>query len=426
MNTFDYLLTHPPFILYPPRPSHFRTAAIVHFYWTYHYMRLGERKSAITQAVSKSRTALEEAYRNYSKKKEDGNNSDSDTSTTGDNSDLHPTPTLSPLYRGSFISFGHVDFLLTLNRKIPKIRAGKSARESVVPNIAYNEVARLNEDAASLVVTQILSQSASKKRKSRRSENNDINNNGGLLVDFSQQPQHQQYDNVTSPLITNNRLPSSQDDTGELERELFQNEHQLPGAGYNINGIPQQNKRRRQSPNSTVQQYVDHNRQLQGVVNNQARDVQILQDECRKLTVEKEKDKKIIENVTRDRNKWIQYGQSKTDLADKLFESGNKMRERLKLYTQQTDNDSRKPAPTTSSSGEEVVDLTDGDVENAEEMAKLRKQLVIYKSRADFYQKETEAKKVQIDNLMQEKSRFEDRVRDLEQAQLEGDDILQF
>jgi hypothetical protein len=313
-----------------------------------------------------------------------------------------------------------------LNRKIPKIRAGKSARESVVPNIAYNEVARLNEDAASLVVTQILSQSASKKRKSRRSENNDINNNGGLLVDFSQQPQHQQYDNVTSPLITNNRLPSSQDDTGELERELFQNEHQLPGAGYNINGIPQQNKRRRQSPNSTVQQYVDHNRQLQGVVNNQARDVQILQDECRKLTVEKEKDKKIIENVTRDRNKWIQYGQSKTDLADKLFESGNKMRERLKLYTQQTDNDSRKPAPTTSSSGEEVVDLTDGDVENAEEMAKLRKQLVIYKSRADFYQKETEAKKVQIDNLMQEKSRFEDRVRDLEQAQLEGDDILQF
>jgi hypothetical protein len=33
---------------------------------------------------------------------------------------------------------------------------------------------------------------------------------------------------------------------------------------------------------------------------------------------------------------------------------------------------------------------------------------------------------VQIDNLMQEKSRFEDRVRDLEQAQLEGDDILQF
>jgi hypothetical protein len=400
-------------------------------------MRLGEKKSAITQAVSKSKNALEEAYRNYSKKKEDDNNSDSDsdTTTTSDNSNLNPTTTLSPLYRGSFISFGHIDFSFTTTRKIPKIRAGKSARESVVPNIPYNEVARLNEDAASLVVTQILTQSASKKRKSRRSENNDTNNNGGLLVDFSQQPQqYQQYqhNNVTSPLMTINRLPSSQDDTGELERELLQNEQQLPAAACNVNGIPQQNKRRRQSPNSTdfnrrLQQYVDHNRQLQDQVNNQARDIQILQNECRKLIGEKEEDKKINENVTRDRNKWMQYGQSKKAEVTRLFEAGNKMHERLKLYKEQADNHSRKPAPTTSpSSREGVVDLTDGDVENGEEMAKLRKQLDIYKSRSNFYQKETEAKKVQIDNLMQEKSRFEDRVRDLEQAQLEGGDMLQF
>ena len=386
-------------------------------------MRLGEKKSAITQAVSKSKNALEEAYRNYSKKKEDDNNSDSDSTAASDNSNIDLTTTLSPLYRGSFISFGHVDFLLTLHRKIPKIRANKSARESVVPNIAYNEVARLNEDAASLILTQ----STSKKRKASRSEDNDTNNNGGLLADFSQQPQqYQQYQhhNVTSPLITNNRLPSSQDDTGELERELFQVDQQ-------INGIPQQNKRRRQSPNGTdvnrrLQQYVDRNRQLQGQVQYQARDIKILQDECRKLTGEKEVQKKLVEKITRDRNKWMQYGHSKKAEVARAVELGSKMQERLKVHIQKADNNSRKPAPATSPSQEEVVDLTDSDVENGEELAKLRKQLAIYESRAKFYQKDTEAKKVQIDNLMQEKSRFEDRVRDLEQAQLEGGDMLQF
>jgi len=69
---------------------------------------------------------------------------------------------------------------------------------------------------------------------------------------------------------------------------------------------------------------------------------------------------------------------------------------------------------------------------NSTELDRLRREVMIYKSRADFYKEETESKKRQIDNLMDEKSRFgEDRVQELEDAQLslestDGGDLLQF
>jgi len=70
-----------------------------------------------------------------------------------------------------------------------------------------------------------------------------------------------------------------------------------------------------------------------------------------------------------------------------------------------------------SSLREGVVNFTDG---NTEEIAKLQQVFKQLKSSAVFYKKGNEVKMVQIENLMQEKSRFEDRVRELEGAQLDG------
>jgi hypothetical protein len=55
------------------------------------------------------------------------------------------------------------------------------------------------------------------------------------------------------------------------------------------------------------------------------------------------------------------------------------------------------------------------------ELDKVKRDVKIYKSRAEFYKRETESKKKQIDALMQEKSLFEKRVLELEEAQLGGD-----
>ena len=105
------------------------TAAIGHFYWNYHYMRLGNSKVPVTQAVSKSKNALEEAYTNFLKKKKQHN----DGYQIHDEHDrLFPTTTSTPLYRGSFITFGHVDFALTGIRDVKKIRAHKTARDKAV------------------------------------------------------------------------------------------------------------------------------------------------------------------------------------------------------------------------------------------------------------------------------------------------------
>ena len=52
------------------------------------------------------------------------------------------------------------------------------------------------------------------------------------------------------------------------------------------------------------------------------------------------------------------------------------------------------------------------------EVANLMKQIKIYKPRYEFYKNESQAKQKQINALMEEKSRFENRIQELEEAQL--------
>mmetsp|Transcript_41266 Transcript_41266/g.46013 ORF Transcript_41266/g.46013 Transcript_41266/m.46013 type:complete len:161 (-) Transcript_41266:154-636(-) len=153
----------------------------------------------------------------------------------------------------------------------------------------------------------------------------------------------------------------------------------------------------------------------------QARDIKLLQDECRKLTIEKQVDAGTIEKERAERDQWMEYGNSKRAESASLRKGAEELRRRLdhcQQQLQQATNEGVKKQAVASSSREGVVDLTDG--KNTEEIAKLRQVVKQLKSSAAFYKKGNEAKTVQIENLMQEKSRFEDRVRELEGAQLDG------
>ena len=77
-----------------------------------------------------------------------------------------------------------------------------------------------------------------------------------------------------------------------------------------------------------------------------------------------------------------------------------------------------------SNNGGAVVDLTDGvngkSNDQSKEMERLRRLVENFKSSAAFYQGENKARQKQIQDLMEEKSRFEDRVKQLETSQFDG------
>merc|ERR1712238_90019 len=143
------------------------------------------------------------------------------------------------------------------------------------------------------------------------------------------------------------------------------------------------------------------------------------------MGIEKQVDRNTIEKERGERDQWMDYGKSKKAESASLRKAAEEMRRQLDQCQQQLREANRSgfqtqpaaAASLASSSREGVVDLTDGD---AEEIKKLRQVVKQLKSSAAFYKKGNEAKTVQIENLMQEKSRFEDRVRELEGAQLDG------
>ena len=404
-------------------------AAIAHFYWHYHFSRLGGSKGAITQAVSKSKSALEDAYENYLTNYDDLAHND-DTSLL--------LPSLVPLCQGNFITFGQIDFALSSYRgNLKGIRAGKSARESCEPSINCNEVVRLNEDAAAIAVD-----SSGKKRKQAQKTSTPSSSdktNSGLMGFSQQQSQSQQHlqqhyqssleNAVTTPVSTSKRLRSSQDENGDLER-LFQDERQQQQQQQQH--LEQQELQRLNHPSMVhnnghnsashqagsmvmvhrLNQFANRNRQLERQVQVQGQNIQYLQSEIEKQKAEKLADDKKIAGLTLERDKWRKYGQSKTGEAKKLLDASKRQALQIQKLQQQ------------SGGREDVVDLTDGDTnetkkEAEEELSKLRRLVDSYKSSASFYQKENDAKKKQIENLMEEKARFEERVKHLETSQLD-------
>ena len=182
-----------------------------------------------------------------------------------------------------------------------------------------------------------------------------------------------------------------------------------------------------------LNQFANRNRQLERQVQVQGQNIQYLQSEIEKQKVEKLADDKKIAGLTLERDKWRKYGQSKTGEANKLLDASKRQATQIRKLQQQLLDASKRQAlqiqklQQQSGGREDVVDLTDGDNETKkeaeEELSKLRRLVDSYKSSASFYQKENDAKKQQIENLMEEKARFEERVKHLETSQLDDVDL---
>jgi len=389
------------------------TSAIAHFYWNYHYYRLGESKNAVRAAVLQTKSALEEAYRNYGRQQD--NDCDDAIKVEPQNDDdgrnNRSTMKISPLCRGTFIKYDQVDFSLTGYRGFPSIRAVKRARENAVPTIAHNEVVRLDEEEAAIAIAKIAN--SAKKKRAR-----------GTIGDYNN---HQVSQHVTSLEIvgspTPKRLRSSHLNEAEIARlrdknlnnnELLEiiepnkgrSEARNPevAARGSSNNNPQAPKMEIHRLRQQLQHCAYQNSLLQQNCDKMGNDAESLKRECAKLRASKTANQQEIYDLKVYRRE--AHGEIERLRAEV---------ERLRAGT------TNETAPGNYHGYPNPSALT-------AETNRLKRQLQVYKSRAEFYKRETESKKTQIENLAQEKTRFEDRVQELEAAQLNGygGDMLQF
>ena len=365
------------------------TAAISHFYWNYHYVRFGSSKVAVTHAVASTQTSLEEAYKNHCARK---NRADGELDDRI-NDDRYPT--ITPLCKGMFIAYKNIDFSLSTYHNTIKIRANKNARENATPTVNHREVSRLVVSAATLQEV-----SARKRRRAAKTT---------MTQDDAEVSRHVSSLEVAS--APPKRLRSAH------HEEMALGDMAPPTAPIPL--PPQHDGSAMAMENHTLKQQMQryYNQNLQDGENlkRATNQLMMMQNRCQTLTEEKTANLQKLHGL---------------HLQNKRLEEQAKHHEREAAWWKaeaeqlRATNGTMAPPPSPG-----VVDLTSGEADNAE-VEKLRREVKIYKSRADFYQRETAAKKQQIEGLMEEKSRFEERVHELEAAQLSVDaqdgDLLHF
>jgi hypothetical protein len=365
------------------------TAAITHFYWNYHHDRCGNSKVAVTQAVSKTKASLEDAYRNFRR-----------------NPKLEKKASIIPLCKGTFISYTRIDFALTTYTNKSKIRANKVARESVVAVVKRHQVSRLDIDEA--VLGGLSKQGSARKRRGRDKDS------------------EAQYESSLEAASTpSKRSRKAHRNEMELQDRIVLEDMMDGGSdvGKNNSQQPQQDGNalviENQHLEQQMQQVHSHNIRLQQNCRDGTNHVRMLQNQCQELGQDRSMFLKKITALEDQKKRLVDYGREQHTAAVMWKAKVEQLQKKLL---------SQKP----SSSQNDIGDLISDNLENSAvaEMGKLKREVKIYKSRAEFYMKETEAKKKQIDTLVQEKSLFEDRVRELEEAQLSvsthGGDLLQF
>ncbi|VEU40101.1 unnamed protein product [Pseudo-nitzschia multistriata] len=375
------------------------TAAIAHFYWNYYYYRLGDSKTAIREAVLETKPSLEEAYRHYQDREQIEEDND--------------FVSIVPLCKGTFISYDNVDFTLRNYRGVATIRCNKKWRETAVPKIARHEVVRFSEEFVA---------SATKRRAATAKKKRDT-------LDLA--AGHRVSQRVTSLEVVGpppaKRLRSSHHDEARID--LLRDDNNDDGGGGENSDHPQQppngdqaygrvsdgrtesfEERGRQDggshPQAAVGFQVQHlhqqlqqawydNSRLEQECSRWRRQDAVLQQECQNLRLAKAANERELYDL-----KTFQL-KARGDV------------ERLVAEVEHLRNRGAPPQhqPNQFSPG--------GPAAEHAQVDKLRREVQVYKSRAEFYKKETESKKAQIENLVQERRRFEERVQELEDAQLD-------
>ena len=157
--------------------------------------------------------------------------------------------------------------------------------------------------------------------------------------------------------------------------------------------------------NAQVLQFQEHITRLEAENKKLTDETLILKSHLQKRDLARARDEQEIRLLNKERERLTK------DCKDQK-EKARQYRMQLKEAKQRGSRGSPQPSqqpsstPTAASKGER------GDVAN------LMRQINVYKPRYEFYKNESQAKQKQINALMEEKSRFENRIQELEEAQL--------
>ncbi len=141
--------------------------------------------------------------------------------------------------------------------------------------------------------------------------------------------------------------------------------------------------------------------------------INTLDRDLKKQKQEHARDKQEINLLKKEKERLDQTCKEQTDRAERW--------EQKYLETQKQPRNAKlnalvgSPKPSQPPPATPTTDTKKGDPEI---LGKLKRQLDIYKKRSERYEKELEAKKKYITSLTEEKSRFENRIQELEEAQL--------
>eukprot|EP00536_Pseudo-nitzschia_multiseries_P015150 jgi/Psemu1/41456/gm1.41456_g len=392
------------------------TAAITHFYWNYHRTRMGESKNAVRAAVSSTRESLEEAYRWYQEQKQNQKEhgcaivKDEGSSTTSST-----TTSIVPLCRGTFIWYENVDFTVTSFRGVPAIRAGKKARETVVAKVVDREVVRLDEEAGARILGhQRTATPPTFSRKRNRHHPDPLNGIVDLIATERQGPAVASTADPSSSLaLAAAAAAAAESPRSKKLRSVHNRNAPLPPVLKECTGVPPlalKNIDPSKVTPDTVQKLYKHlqrcmyqNSILRQETNKMRNEVVVHQRDTEKLRAAAAEERQRSQDIEVFRKEAVAEVSRLRAEVDALRASPSSARHHL-----------QSPAGG-------------GSTDHATE--RLRRELHVYKSRAEFYKQETESKKAQIQVLQQERLRFEERVQELEEAQLNGGDtgdLLQF
>ncbi len=168
------------------------------------------------------------------------------------------------------------------------------------------------------------------------------------------------------------------------------------------------------------------NQNLTTIISGFRNDITTLNRDLQKRKQENARDKQEIHLLKKENKRLYQKWKEHTDRAELLEQKYREIQEQLRNANLVALVGS--PQPSQPPLATPTTDTKKGDPEI---LGTLKRQVDIYKKRSERYEKELEAKKKYITSLTEEKSRFENRIQELEEAQLTldsyGDNhVLQF
>jgi hypothetical protein len=339
------------------------TAAITHFFWTYHFEQLGKSKCALTEAVHGAKSQIDEVYGG-------------------------PTPRIVPLplCLGTFITYPNLKFdFIKHNGFCEKMRVKLKTRTEVSPLAGPTFSDDSLGDSFSLVRLNI------EHGEFKIAERNSFSQNSGRAK--------RKADAAPGKATTKRKASTTQDEdtptrkasatTNKLQQKIEDQQSEMEELEQERDEYAQMDVRRTAEMNVLRLKFKEK-----------------YKDATQKMSKMEEKNARYKKEVVR-----LREANEKLALDKQTLQRQGQRH----IELQQADRMESSTVTSMPVDGRSASNSSGGDVI---EMAQLKREAHIYKSRSTFYEEQTESYKKQVQELEGQKQRFEDRIRDLEQSQL--------